>query len=65
MVPAVSDAKKLDQAHELTKAEPGRAEAIYKDVLSKDPENSDAGLRNYEIALMGLGELYRDQQYVP
>lgn len=59
---AATDAKKLDEAQKLAKKDPGRAMPMYLEVLSKDPGSSDAALRNYEVALMGLGELYRDHR---
>lgn len=62
MAIASDDKTKLDEAGKYAKSDPGRAEAIYKDILSRDPGSSDAGLRNYELALMGLGELYRDHR---
>lgn len=62
--PAAETAKKISEAQKLSKSEPAKAQSIYKDVLSKDPGSSDAAVKNYEAALMGLGELYRDQQNV-
>lgn len=44
----------------LSKSDPAKAEAIYKDTLSKGPGSGEAALRDYETALMDLGELYRD-----
>ncbi|KAI9750710.1 MAG: 26S proteasome regulatory subunit rpn6 [Lichina confinis] len=62
MASSAADAKKLAEAEKLAKGDPGRAVTVYNEVLSKDPGSSDAALRNYELALMGLGELYRDQR---
>lgn len=62
MAPAPDNAQRVEEAKKLSKTDPSKAEAIYKEVLSKDPGNSDAALRDYETALMGLGELYRDNQ---
>jgi len=43
-----------------------RAEQIYQQILSNDPDNTDAQvLRDKETALVKLGELYRDQKCVP
>lgn len=61
---AADAAKKVAEAQKLSKSEPAKAESIYKEVLSKDPGSSDVAVKNYEAALMGLGELYRDQQNV-
>lgn len=38
------------------------AEAGYKEVLSKGPGQGEAALKEYEDALMGLGELYSKQK---
>lgn len=40
--------------------QPGKAEQIYKDILSKPPGANERAVRDFENALMGLGELYRD-----
>lgn len=61
-VPAAEDANRIVEAQKLAKSDPGKAEAVYKDVLSKDPGANDAAIRNFETALMGLGELYRDHK---
>ncbi|KAK3371373.1 hypothetical protein B0T24DRAFT_318049 [Lasiosphaeria ovina] len=40
-----------------------KQEAVYKEILSKPPSvTSDAAVRDYESALIGLGELYRDEK---
>ena len=65
MAQEISDAKKIEEAQKMAKKESSKAEAMYQDILAKDPGSSDAGLRNYELALMGLGELYRDQRCAP
>ncbi|KAK5131179.1 hypothetical protein LTR08_001265 [Meristemomyces frigidus] len=39
-----------------------KSEADYKDILSKPPGSNDKAVRDFENALMGLGELYRDQK---
>lgn len=51
---------RLEDAKALQKTNPAKAEAEYKAILSKQPESTDAALKEYELALMGLGELYRD-----
>ncbi|KAI9846656.1 MAG: 26S proteasome regulatory subunit rpn6 [Sclerophora amabilis] len=60
MAPAPNDAVRIEEAKELAKTEPKKAEAIFKDILSGSPGSNEASLRNYEDALMGLGELHRD-----
>ena len=64
MAPAQDNAARIAEAEKLCKTDTAQAETIYKEILSKDPGNSDAALRDYEIALMGLGELYRDNKSV-
>ncbi|KAK8183531.1 PCI domain-containing protein [Phyllosticta capitalensis] len=65
MAPAApEDAKRIEEAQKLAKSEPGKAEAIYRDVLSRDPGSSDAAIKNFETALVSLGELYRDHKKV-
>lgn len=60
MAPPPKDSKRIEEAQKLSKTEPAKAEAIYEEILSTGPGSSEAALREYETALMGLGELYRD-----
>ncbi|KAL9595528.1 MAG: hypothetical protein Q9219_006385 [cf. Caloplaca sp. 3 TL-2023] len=60
MAPPPTDKKRIAEAQNLAKSDPPKAESIYKDILSKGPGSGEAALRDYETALMGLGELYRD-----
>ena len=60
MAPAPDDAKLIEEAKSLSKKDPAKAESLYKNVLSRSPGTAEAALRNYESALLGLGELYRD-----
>jgi len=62
MAPVPMNSKRIDEAQKLAKSDPSKAEAIYKDILSKGPGSGEAALREYETALMGLGEIYRDQE---
>ncbi|KAI9852943.1 MAG: 26S proteasome regulatory subunit rpn6 [Thelocarpon superellum] len=62
MVASQDNFKRIEEANKIVKSDPARAEATFKDILSKDPGSSDAGLRDYEAALMGLGALYRDKK---
>ena len=64
MAPATDNAKRIEEAQKLAKSEPAKAKVIYQEVLSKDPGSSDAAVKNFETALVGLGELYRDQKKV-
>lgn len=54
--------KRLEEAQKQAKTNPEEAEATYKSILSQGPGSSDSASRDYEAALMGLGELYRDQK---
>ena len=60
MAPATTDSVKIAEAKKLAKTDPLKAEAIYKEILSEKPAASEGALREYESALMGLGESYRD-----
>ena len=62
MAPPPTTSKRIEEAQKLSKHDPAKAEAIYKDVLSRGPGSGEAALREYETALMGLGELYRDSK---
>lgn len=55
---------RVAEAQKLAKSDPSKAEQIYKDVLSQNPGSNEAAIKNYETALVGLGELYRDQKKV-
>jgi 26S proteasome regulatory subunit N6 len=54
---------RLEDAKAIQKTDPAKAEAQYKSILSIRPETTDAALKEYELALMALGELYRDAGY--
>jgi len=51
---------RLEDAKTIQKTDLAKAETQYKAILSVRPETSDAALKEYEQALMALGELYRD-----
>lgn len=53
---------KVDEAKSLTTSDPKKAEALYREVLAQSPGSNQAALQEYENALVGLGELYRDQK---
>jgi 26S proteasome regulatory subunit N6 len=55
---------RIAEAQKLAKSEPTKAEQVYKEVLATDPGSNEAAIKNYETALVGLGELYRDQKRV-
>ncbi|KAK5009070.1 hypothetical protein BJ546DRAFT_959674 [Cryomyces antarcticus] len=64
MAVAEDKAKRIAEAHKLAKDSPKEAEATYKDIVSKGPGSTDAAVKDYEAALIGLGELYRDHKQV-
>lgn len=57
-----SNETKVTEAQKLSKNSPAQAEKLYKEVISQPPGTKEAALRDYENALIGLGELYRDQK---
>ena len=62
MAVAPGPSAKIEEARKVAKQDPSAAEAIYKDILSKKPSTTESALREYEAALIGLGESYRDQK---
>jgi 26S proteasome regulatory subunit N6 len=62
---APPDSARIQQAQKLVKTDPRKAETQYKEIISKPPPaTSDAAVREYETALVSLGELYRDEKLV-
>jgi 26S proteasome regulatory subunit N6 len=60
---AQGDSAKLQAAQKAAKSDPRKAEQLYKEIISKPPSvTSEAATREYETALIGLGELYRDEK---
>ncbi|KAI0407904.1 hypothetical protein F4802DRAFT_620038 [Xylaria palmicola] len=58
-----ADKPSAKEAQTLASTDPRKAEAIYKDIISKPPSvTSEAAIKEYETALIGLGELYRDEK---
>lgn len=62
MAPPPTNESKIEEANRIAKTNPAKAEGLFKDVLAKPPGSNEAALRNYENALAGLGELYRDNK---
>ena len=56
------NAKRLEEVRKQAKDNPSKAESTYKDILKAGPGKTEAESRNYEGALIGLGEIYRDQK---
>jgi hypothetical protein len=61
---AAETSKRIAEAQKLAQSEPTKAEETYKEVLATDPGSNESAIKNYESALVGLGELYRDQKRV-
>jgi 26S proteasome regulatory subunit N6 len=60
---AQGESERVLEAQKLAKSDPAKAEGIYKEIISKPPSvTSDAAIKEYETALISLGELYRDQK---
>ena len=64
MALATGAEERLAEARRLGQTEPQKAQRLYQSMLMQHPGASDAAIRDYEHALMGLGELYRDQRKV-
>lgn len=62
---AQGESERVREAQKVASTNPKKAEQIYKDIISKPPSvTSEAAIREYETALISLGELYRDQKSV-
>lgn len=55
-------AERIQEAKAAAKTNPAQAEAIYKEIISQGVGPTEAASRDYESALIALGELYRDQK---
>ncbi|KAL4919331.1 hypothetical protein BDW62DRAFT_209808 [Aspergillus aurantiobrunneus] len=62
MAPSSQAAQRIEEARALAKKDVSKAETIYKDILAQGPGSSESSSRDYENALVGLGELYRDEK---
>ncbi|CEJ85576.1 Putative 26S proteasome non-ATPase regulatory subunit 11 [[Torrubiella] hemipterigena] len=60
---AAGDSSRIQEAQDAVKTDPRKAEQIYKEIVSKAPvSSSDAATREYETALINLGELYKNEK---
>ncbi|KAK4197202.1 hypothetical protein QBC40DRAFT_285969 [Triangularia verruculosa] len=60
---AQGDSERVREAQKLAPVNPQKAADLYKEIISQPPSiNSETAIREYETALISLGELYRDQQ---
>ncbi|OOF97073.1 hypothetical protein ASPCADRAFT_395365 [Aspergillus carbonarius ITEM 5010] len=62
MAPSSTTAGRIEEARGLAKSDPSKAESILKELLSQGTGSTEASSRDYETALVSLGELYRDQK---
>lgn len=59
------DSPRIQEAQKLVASNPKEAEEQYKTIIAQPPSaTSEAAVREYETALLSLGELYRDEKYV-
>ncbi|KAK1836194.1 PCI domain-containing protein [Podospora conica] len=60
---ALAESQRLKEAKKVVASDPRKAEEIYKDIISKTPSvTSESAVKEYETALISLGELYRDEK---
>lgn len=59
MAQAETNAQIIEEAKKASEKNPAEAEKLYKKVLAEQPSTSEAASRDYENALLGLGELYK------
>lgn len=62
MSPLSTAAERTEQARALAKEDPAKAESIYRELIAQGPGTTDASSRDFEAALVGLGELYRNEK---
>ena len=60
MAPSSNAAQRIEEARALAAKDPSKAESIYKEVLAQGPGTSESSSRDFENALVGLGQVYRD-----
>lgn len=58
----MTTSKQIEEAKAISSKDSAKAEAIYKDILSHGIGGTEAASREYEAALLALGELYRDNK---
>lgn len=60
MVATLQVSPRILEVQERAKQDPSGAANSYQKILSEGPGSTEASSRDYEQALIGLGELYRD-----
>ena len=51
---------RIQEVRDLVKQDPSKAAPSYQKILAEGPGSTEASSRDYEHALIGLGEAYRD-----
>ena len=60
--PSSAPSARIKEAQTLMATDPRRAEQIYQDIVASQPSaTSEAATREYEAALMTLGQRFRDE----
>ena len=60
MAPSLQVSPRIQEARDLEKKDPSKAASSYQKILSEGPGSTEASSRDYEHALIGLGQVYRD-----
>ncbi|CAI7631914.1 unnamed protein product [Penicillium pancosmium] len=60
MSAAAKVSPRIQEVRDLSKQDPSKAASSYQKILSEGPGSTEASSRDYEHALIGLGQLYRD-----
>ncbi|KAJ5911370.1 26S proteasome regulatory subunit rpn6 [Penicillium subrubescens] len=60
MAASLQVSPRIQEVRDLAKQDPTKAANSYQTILSEGPGSTEASSRDYEQALIGLGELYRD-----
>ena len=59
MAQSESNSQVIEEAKKAADKNPAEAEKLYKKVLAEKPESNELASRDFEAALLGLGELYK------
>lgn len=63
---AVAESEKIQEVKKISSTDPNKATQLYKDIITNNSKTAvinDAQSREFESALLSLGELYRDQKW--
>lgn len=60
MSAATKVSPRIQEVRDLAKQDPSKAASSYQKILSEGPGSTEASSRDYEHALIGLGQLHRD-----